>query len=308
MSAPASPANARALGASLRGASQVAAAAVLWGTWSLFLRPTELPGIATAPVILFVMGASALALVRLEGAPARWDRKAAGLLVLYAVLDAINVGTFFAAMEVTTVAVAVLTHCTAPVLVALLAPHVEGTRVRGSLPAALVALSGLALLLRPFERVQGSVALGAALGLTSALAYAALVFAVQPLAARIGIGRATSFHAMLAALFVLPFAAPHLPAVEARDLALLALGGLLPGTLSAFLFLDGLRRIGPARAAVLTLLEPMIAVLVGWLVWGEPLAAVGALGAAMVLGAALWVARGERQPARGEALPPRGPR
>jgi DME family drug/metabolite transporter len=276
---------------SVRGVAQVAAAAVLWGMWSLFLRPTGLPGVVTAPAILVVMGVSALALVRAEGKTARWDRKAVSLLALYALLDALNVGAFFAAMEVTTVAIAVLTHCTAPVLVALLAPRIEGVRVKGSLSAALIALSGLVLLLRPWEQRGDDVWLGAGLGLSSALAYASLVFTVQPLAARIGIGRATSYHALLAAVVFVPFAAPHAARIEEHDLLLLLLGGLLPGTLSAYLFIDGLRRIGSARAAVLTLLEPMIAVLVGFVAWHEPLAPIGGLGAAMVLGAAVWVAR-----------------
>ena len=278
------------MASSWRGVAQVAAAAVLWGMWSLFLRPTGLPGVVTAPAILIVMGLAALALVRAEGKEVRWDRRALGLLALYALLDALNVGAFFAAMEVTTVAVAVLTHCTAPVIVALLAPRIEGVRVKGSLAAALIALCGLSLLLRPWEQRGASLWLGAGLGLFSALAYASLVFTVQPLARRIGIGRATSYHALLAALLLVPFAAPHAAAIEASDALLLLLGGLLPGTLSAYLFIDGLRRIGSARAAVLTLLEPMVAVLVGFLAWQEPLAPIGGLGAAMVLGAAAWVA------------------
>ncbi len=280
------------MGASVRGVSQVALAATLWGTWSLFLRPTGLPGIATAPFILLVMGVSALALVRVEGTPARWDRKAVALLFVYALLDAVNVGTFFAAMEQTTVAVAVLTHCTAPVIVALLAPRIEGVRVKGSVLAALVALAGLVLLLRPWERAGEGVVIGASLGLTSAIAYAGLVFAVQPLAARIGIGRATSYHAVIAALMLAPLAWRYFPSIEPTDAALLTAGGLLPGTLSAFLFIDGMRRIGSARSAVLALIEPMVAVLTGWIAWHEPLAPIGALGAAMVLAAALWVARG----------------
>ncbi len=276
---------------SIRGVVQVACAATLWGCWSLFLRPTELSGAVTAPIVLLVMGVSALALVRVEGRPARWDRTSAGLLVAYAALAAINVGTFFAAMQVTTVAVAVLTHCTAPLIVALLAPRIEGTRVKGSVAAALISLVGLTLLLRPWDQASVDLWLGAALGLTSALAYATLVFVVQPLSARIGIGRATSYHGMLAAVLLLPFGAAELPRVELADLGLLTLGGLLPGTLSGFLFVDGLRRIGAARAAVLTLLEPLVAVGVGVLAWGEALAPVGALGALLVLAAALWVSR-----------------
>lgn len=281
----------------MRGVIQVALAASLWGSWSLFLRPTELPGVVTAPIILAVMGISAFALIRLESRPApRWTRSTVLLLLLYAALDALNVGAFFAAMETTTVAVAVLTHCTAPVLVALLAPRLEGTRVRGSVAAALVALGGLVLLLRPWEQSSAQLWLGAGLGLLSAVAYASLVFTVQPLAARIGIGRATSYHALLAGLLLVPFAAPHAGAIEWSDIGLLVLGGLLPGTLGAYLFLDGLRRIGSARSAVLTLLEPAVAVLVGFTFFGESLAPIGGLGAAMVLGAATWVARGERKP------------
>lgn len=279
------------MSASVRGVSQVAVAAVLWGTWSLFLRPTGLPGYVSGPFILLIVGVSALALVRLEGVKPRWDRAALGLLVLYALLDAINVGTFFAAMETTTIAVAVLTHCTAPVLVALLAPRIEGVRVRGSVVAALVALAGLTLLLRPWERAREGIWAGAALGGISALAYAALVFTVQPLAARIGVGRATAYHAILAALLLVPFAAPEVHTIEASDVVLLVAGGLLPGTASAVLFVDGLRRIGSARAAVLALLEPMVAVLVGWVVWGEALGASGLVGGVLVLGAATWVAR-----------------
>lgn len=281
---------------SIRGVLQVAAAATLWGCWSLFLRPTGLSGAVTAPIVLTVMGASALALVRLEGRTARWDRVSVGLLVLYGALDAINVGTFFAAMQVTTVAVAVLTHCTAPLIVALVAPRIEGTRVKGSVLAALVALAGLVFLLRPWARASDGLWLGASLGLTSALAYAALVFTVQPLAARIGIGRATSYHALLSALFLLPFGAAELGQIESSDVLALVLGGLLPGTLSAFLFIDALRRIGSARAAVLTLIEPLVAVGVGIVAWGEPLVPVSALGALLVLGAALWVSRAPRTP------------
>ncbi|MBZ0116157.1 MAG: DMT family transporter [Sandaracinaceae bacterium] len=272
-----------------RGIAQVALAAVLWGTWSLYLRPTGLPGTVTAPIVLVVIGVTGLVLIRGDRAPPRWDRTTWLLLVAYAALDAINAGAFFGAMQVTTVAVAVLTHCTAPVLVALLAPRIDGARVPGSLVAAMVALAGLVLLLRPWASLSGDLAAGAALGGASAIAYASLVFVGRALAARIGVGRATAYHALLAAPLFLPFVIPELHRIEAIDLAWLSGGALLNGTLATWLFLDALGRIGSARAAVLTFLEPTVAVLVGWIAFGEALE-VGALaGGVLVLGAGLYV-------------------
>ena len=43
--------------------------------------------------------------------------------------DALNVLTFFAALSHTTVAIAVLTHYLAPILIALAAPRIDGTCV-----------------------------------------------------------------------------------------------------------------------------------------------------------------------------------
>ncbi len=283
-----------------RGTIEVASAAILWGTWSLFLRPTGLSGIWTAPIVLVVIGVTALPLVRLDSRDVRWDRGTLGLLALYAASDALNAGTFFFAMQVTTVAVAVLTHCTAPLLVALLAPRIDRMRVPGSVPAAAVALVGLTLLLRPWEIEEGeagaSLWLGAALGGTSAIGYASAVFSAKALSARVGVGRATAYHALLAALLFVPLAAAFPEPVEASDVGLLTIGALACGTLATWLFLDGLARIGSARAAVLTFLEPTVAVLVGWLAWGETLGVTTAVGGAIVLGAAGWVARATPRP------------
>ncbi|MCZ7680499.1 MAG: DMT family transporter [Sandaracinaceae bacterium] len=269
----------------------------LWGAWSLFLRPTGLPGIATAPCVLLVVAVSALALVRLESAAPRWDRATVGLLVLYALLQAVNVGTFFAAMETTTIAIAVLTHCTAPVIVALLAPRIEGTRVRGGALAAIVALAGLTLVTPPVgaPRRRRPRRRRPRADERPRLREPRLHGAAARRADRDRPRHQLSLGAGRHDPPPVRGAAPRRGGGERRAPA--HAGGLLPGTLSAYLFVDGLRRIGSARAAVLSLLEPLVAVLVGWLAWEEPLAPIAALGAALVLGAALWVARGERRPA-----------
>ena len=51
--------------------------------------------------------------------------------------------------------------------------------------------------------------------------------------------------------------------------AVLTAGGLSGGLLANVLFLRGLKRIPAPQASVLTLIEPVVAVLVGAVVWAE---------------------------------------
>lgn len=274
-----------------RGALAVVFAAASWGCWSLLLRPTGLPGSVTAPIMLGGIALLSVPLWREDPRP-RWTGRAVLILVAYALSDALNAGTFFSAMQVGTVAVAVLTHSLGPVLVALAAPVVTGVRTRGAVPAAVVALVGIALVIEPWrpDALSGSPGLGAALGLASAVGYAGGVLTAGKLAPVIGPARTLGMHAALSALVLLPFALPHVAEVEARDLVPLLLAILVPGLLAGMAFVRALGAIGTARAAVIALLEPLVACVVGWLVFGEHLGVTAAIGGALVLGAAAYVA------------------
>ncbi|MGE5182035.1 MAG: DMT family transporter [Acidobacteriota bacterium] len=273
-----------------RGVAMVAAAAASWGTWSLFLRPTHLPSNVTSPILFVVMAIVAWPLSWREPRGA-WDRDTLLLLAGNTVCDALNVLTFFAALRYTTVAIAVLTHYFAPILIALAAPRIDGVQTRGARAAALVALAGLAIVLEPWHAPAAGALAGAALGLASAGCYAGNVFVVRRLATRIGNARAVAYHSALAAVLLAPLAIPDVAGVTAPGLALLTAGAATIGAVSGILFVAGLRRIGAARAAVLTYAEPLVAVCVGALVWHEPVSALASVGGALVLAAGVHVAR-----------------
>ncbi len=271
------------------GVAAVALAAACWGTWSAFLRPTGLPGTVTGPLMFAAMGLFALPFA-LRGPAVRWDRGTLALLVANALFDAINVVTFFEAMQRTTVAVAVLSHYLAPILVAVAAPRIEGTRVPGALGWAALATAGLTLVLEPWH-TRGPVAIGALLGAASAACYAANVFIVRRLVPRLGAARTVSYHALLGAVLLLPLGAGELHLVTGPALARLGVGSLVLGALAGAVFVRGLDRIGSARAAVLTFAEPMVAVAVGWLVFDEPLGAIAGVGAALIVIAGIGTSR-----------------
>jgi DME family drug/metabolite transporter len=283
-----------------RGLLEVAAAASLWGTWSLFLRPAGLAATVTAPLVIALVGLFVWPMARREP-PAPLAARTALLLVSSAVLEALNVVTFFGAMSVTTNAVAVLTHYLAPVWVALLAPWIDRQRVPFARVAAVLAVAGLTLVLRPWSAgLDPRTLLGAALGATSAVAYAGNVFVLRRLVTTMGVARAQRARSLLAAAMLAPgvLMGPS-PPPQLGPYAWVAVGALLPGALAGLLFARGLARIGAARASVLTYLEPLVSVAIGVVIWREPATRWTAMGCAMVIVAGLVVTRATPRRPRG---------
>jgi drug/metabolite transporter (DMT)-like permease len=284
---------------SRRGLWLIGGAAALWGCWSLALKnaerlsPTPLSGAAQAFVAFAVMLVVLLPRAALDTrrAAARPGRAWATLLLLGA-LDGVNFVCFAAAMQETTVAVAVLTHYLAPLFVALGAPLV-GERWRGRTFLALgVALAGLLLLLAPWGASSTDL-LGAGLGALSAVFYASNVLLSKRLGGAFSAYELTVWSKPVS-LFVVGLAALATGAslsVAPAALGVLVVGSLVCGALTAVMFFSGLRTTTASQTAVLTLFEPLVAVLVGVLVWREPLGGGGVVGALLVLCGAMLIAR-----------------
>jgi DME family drug/metabolite transporter len=132
---------------------QVVLGAALWGTWSLFLRPAHLPSQLSAPIALVMMGFFSIPLVMQDKITPAWNSNTIRWFILLSVGDAVNMAAFFGAMSKTTVAVAVLTHYFAPILVALFAPLVDKlSRSLGALVVRRCLLSsGSRLVLEPWD-------------------------------------------------------------------------------------------------------------------------------------------------------------
>ncbi|MBI1945091.1 MAG: DMT family transporter [Deltaproteobacteria bacterium] len=289
----------------MRGSLYIAVSASLWGLWSLFFKSAEraagavpVSAQAEAAVVLAVMLLALLPrAVRDQRSAPRRSRAEWTRLAVVGALDGLNFWCFLLAMQRTTVAIAVLTHYLAPLVIALLAPIAlrEPWRLR-TFAALALALIGLALLLQPWAHPPSAQDLsGAALGAASALCYGTSVVIQKTLVMRFSAWELGAFSKPIA-LMVLLLAMPSTRdlALEPTPLAWLVAGGVLCGALPLVLFFMGLGLTTASRAAVLTLCEPLVAVLVGALVWREPLGPWSAVGATFMLAAAGWIARGER--------------
>ncbi|QJR34516.1 DMT family transporter [Gemmatimonas groenlandica] len=101
-------------------------------------------------------------------------------------------------------------------------------------------------------------------------------------------------------------AATMLPFVQFQSLSRSAWGGVaflaVVCTYAAYLaYAEGVKRLPSARAATIATLEPVIAVVAAYVVWGERLSPLGLAGAALVIAGVLLSAAGESR--RGAASP-----
>jgi drug/metabolite transporter (DMT)-like permease len=257
-----------------------AGAAILWGTWALWLRAARLPSGVVALVVMatLVVGGLPPALAVTRRQPRRprlywWG------VVLCGLLDAANNVCFFAALGHGAVAQAVLTHYLAPVLVALSAPRLLAEPLGRRTPAAVgAALVGLLLLLEPWRAQAAPWA--AFWGTASAVFYAGTMLSGKWLTEHFAAAELVPYHALPAAVVLAPLALPALGLASGRGLALIVVAALVLGLAAGVAFFAGLARIPAPHAGVLAYLEPLVAVLVGAAAFGErlsPLAAVGGL-------------------------------
>ncbi len=272
----------------MTGLGLVAAAAVLWGTWVLFLRPAGLEGPQSALVALAVMALPAPFVFRRK---AFADRGAVAALAVLGVADAANAALFFGALQRGPVAVAVLTHYLAPLLVVLVAPWVaREPRSLRALAAAPVVLAGLSLVLGLTSTAPWPLET-AAMGAGSAVFYAALVFGFKRAGRSFSPLAITALHAPVSvAVLLAVFGRAALPQGFSPGVAWVAVGAVVCGLGATSLFNLGLTRVTTQAAGALTYLEPLTATAVGIVAFGERLSAAGVAGAVVVLGAGAYVA------------------
>ncbi|HMK42519.1 MAG TPA: DMT family transporter [Dissulfurispiraceae bacterium] len=253
-------------------------ALLLWSSLGILVR---LSGLDPVSLIFFPCAVSLLPLgivmhLRRE-AIQPVTRTTFTILVLLSMAALINTGSFFFAYRNTTIANAVLTHYTAPVFVALLAPLILKERLTiRVLCAVLIAVCGLWLMLGVSLSDFADALLsgdadsaGISAGLISGLAYAFVILIIRKGIRHIDPLLMTFGQNLLLLVFLMPVASvpePFFP--PAWYFAAL---GLIHSSLAPALYFRGLRDVTANKAAVLGYLEPLAAISLAALVLHEPI-------------------------------------
>ena len=183
-----------------------------------------------------------------------------------------------------------LTHYTAPVIVAFLAPLFLRERVtRPIIISIAIASAGLWIMLNGFSFNEGD-ALGITAGLVSGFAYAVVVILIRIYT--------QSFNPVVLAFFsnavIAILLAPFVREFPVNALWSFLVMGIVHSTIAPILYFKGLRYVSAGRTAVLGYIEPVIAIIFGIIFLSELPGKGSIIGGLLIIFSGYLTLRGEK--------------
>ena len=264
----------------------VALSAVSFGTMAIFATFAYRGGASVLGVVVlrFALAAAVLWAVVWLRHLRPWPDRVWHLWILGGILYALQAVLFLQAVRAASPALAALFLYVYPVLVVILSAILRRGAIQRAGVFGLVSASlGLLLVLGLGGRFSW---VGALLALGAAAVYSVYILFGQQVIAR-GDPIVAAAHIALAAVCTLTVAGLVLGGFDfqrftPQGYVFASLIGLIPGALAMFAFLAGLARIGASRAAILSMLEPVVTVLLSAMLLGEGLGPLQLLGGALV--------------------------
>ena len=281
----------------LIGAVMASSAAVMWGTNGvvshlLFQAGVTPLTLVEARSLITAVGMGGFLLIAARSRlRLRW--RTLPLALLFGVSLAIVTYSYFLAIKLLPVAVAVMIQYTGPSLIALYSAlvtrRVPSGRIWAALALTLVGvalLAGLGSMLTGGAAASGVTLLGVVVASGSAVAMAFYILMGERLGKRVHPQTSVFYGFGLASLIWLAIQPPwsfQMLALQPAHLPLVLDVGII-GTLVPFgLFLAAVRRLDATRAAIISTIEPVTAALISWWLLGEGLDPWQILGSALVL-------------------------
>ena len=279
-----------------KGILEVHAAILLVGLTGLFGKFLDL-----SPVVI-VFGRAAFAsatlglVILMLRRPADSQKKLPWRWVAVSgVLLAIHWVAFFHAIQLSTVAVGLLTFSSFPLFVTLLEPWFFHERRRWlDLFTAVLVMAGLAMIVPSFD-FSNNITQGAFWGIVSGFLYAVLCILNRRLVATQSALALTGGQNFVASLVLLPLVLWEGALPSLRELLLLAILGVVCTALAHFLFIKSLAYVRAQLASVVTALESVYAILFAMLLLGEVPSLRTLAGGVVILGAVVVATLGRHE-------------
>jgi RarD protein len=277
----------------------------LFGTIGLFVKyiPLSSSLIALSRALIGFLFLAAMMLVQKKKLIISVIRKNILPLTLSGVFLGFNWILLFESYRYTSVAVSTLCYYLAPLLVVLLSPLVLKEKLTQRkilcVAASLVGMVFISGILQANTFTAKDFA-GILLGLAAAVLYAAIMILNKKISGLSGYER-TVFQLGLSAMVLIPyclftcnFVSVDLNAVQ---IVLLVIVGVIHNGLTYFLYFGAMDHLSSQTVAMLSYIDPVIAVLISVFILAEPMKLLDIPGAVLILGAAIVSELPERKKA-----------
>lgn len=270
------------------------ASMTIFGTLGLFVRniPVSSGELALYRAVLAVLLLAVVLIVTGRKIPFGRIKKELPLLLISGAALGVNWILLFEAYRYTTLSAATLSYYFAPVIVTAACPVLFHERLTGRQVLCFVMASLGLVLITGVGNAGGSRGMtGIAFGLGAAVFYAAVVLLNKFIKNVDGIHR--TFLQFLSAVLVLtPYvilAGPvGLSSLNPVGWVNLIIVGLIHTGVTYCLYFSALKEMPGQKAAILSYIDPLVAVLISVTVLGEPMTAGQAVGGLLILGFTLW--------------------
>jgi RarD protein len=273
-----------------KGLLENISAMVIFGTVSLCVKNIAISSaeIAFWRIVIAISIILLIKLIRHQTLPFKSIKKDLPLLALSGIAISGDWILFFEAYKYTSVSVATLSYYFCPVLLMVLSPFIFKERV--SLKQCVCfALATLGLVLIISARPSGSSTelLGIALSLCAAVCYACIIILNKKITSVSGLDK-TMFQ-FLSALIVLSVYVPitsgfHVSELDAKGLVCLIILAVVYTTIAYSLYFSSVSKLTGAKVALLSYIDPLIAVIVSIVILSEQITLLQLIGGVMILG------------------------
>ena len=269
-------------------------AMTVFGTLGLFVRniPVSSGELALYRAVLAALLLAAFFLVTGQKIPFAKIKKEVPLLLASGVAMGINWILLFEAYKYTTVSAATLSYYFAPVIVTVVCPLLFKEKLTGrQILCFIMSTAGLVLITGIGDMGGGQDLIGILFGLGAAVFYAAVVLLNKFIKNVEGIHR--TFLQFLAAIvilipYVLSTSGITLGSLSGKGWVNLLIVGLVHTGITYCLYFSSLKELPGQKAAILSYIDPLVAVLISVTVLGESMTLWQAVGGLLILGFTLW--------------------
>lgn len=269
-------------------------AMTIFGTIPLFVRsiPVSSGELALYRAVLAAALISVFLLATRQPIPFRSIRNEVPLLLLSGAAMGFNWILLFEAYKYTTVSNATLSYYFAPVLVTLACPVLFREKLtRKQLLCFLMSTLGIVLITGTGGSGGSNHLLGILFGLGAAVLYATVILINKFIKTVEGIHR-TLLQFLSAIVVLLPYVLSTgsltLGSLTGIGWVNLLIVGFVHTGITYCLYFSALREIPGQKAAILSYIDPLVAVVISVTILGEPMTIPQIIGGALILGFTLW--------------------